>query len=146
MGCLSSCHGFTSLSAELAGLGAFLAVFHSVFRALRAARLAGFSAQRADCVTVFALTRDRRCCQAANIGAFQVQCNAVGHRLWLIFIQTIRCALEARSSTVVAGLKTFNFLLTQHDHFLWSLPKMRHMNHPESEAGRRCANAQKLGA
>gem|GEM_PF-4774401 len=145
IGCLSSRHGATSSSAELAGLCAFLAVIHSVFRAFGAARLAGLGAQRADRVSLCALTRDGGCCEATNVSTFQVQSNAVGQRLWLIFIQASGCALEARSSTVIAGAKTFNFLLAQHVHFLWVLPKMRHMNLPESEVGRRCACVQKRG-
>lgn len=145
MGCLSLRHGVTSISASLAGLGAFLAVFHVVFRALIAARLAGLGTQRADRVSLCALARDGGCCQATNIGTFQVQCNATGHRLWLVFIQASGCALEARSSTVVAGPKTVNFFLAQHVGFLWCLPNLRHMNHHQSEADRRCASAQKLG-
>jgi hypothetical protein len=114
MGCISPRHGATSSSAELAGLCAFLAVIHSVFRAFGAARLACLGAQGADCVPVCALTRDGGCCQATNIGALQVQCNATGQRLWLVFIQASGYALEARSSTVIAGAKTFNFFLAQH--------------------------------
>lgn len=117
MGYLSSRHGATSSSAELAGLCAFLAVIHSVLRAFGAARLAGLGAQRANCISLCPLSRDGGRCQATNIGAFQVQCNAAGQRLWLVLIQTSRCALEARSSTVVAGTKTFNFFLAQHFFF-----------------------------
>lgn len=146
MGCISSCHGATGSSAELAGLRAFFAVIHNVFCAFGAARLAGLGAQRADSVALSTLTRDGGCCQATNIGALQVQSNAVGHRLWLVFIQASGCALEARSSTVVAGAKTFNFFfLTQHAHFLWILPKMRRMNLPENEDGRQRVSAQRPG-
>ena len=143
--CPLSHHGVTGISAELAGLGAVFAVVHSVFRAFGAARLAGLGAQRADCVSLCALTRDGRRCQVTNIGAFQVQSNAAGHCFWLIFMQASGCALEARSSTVVAGAKTFNFFLTQHVHFLWIFPKIRQVNTTGYEAGRRCASAQKLG-
>ena len=144
MGCISSRHGFTSFGAKFAGFGAFLAVFHVVFRALAAARLAGCSAQRADRVSLCAMTGDGGCCQATNIGAFQVQCNAAGHRLWLVFIQASRRTLEARGSTVIAGAKTFNFFLAQHVHFLWSLPKIRQMNHSEIQAGCRCTRTQRI--
>lgn len=118
MGCFSSRHGVTSISAKLAGLGASFAVFHVVFRALGAARLAGLGAQRANRVSLCALARNGGCCQTTNIGTFQVQCNATGHRFRLVFIQASGCALEARSRTVVAGAKTFNFFLAQHVGFL----------------------------
>ena len=138
-------HGGTSIGADLAGLDAFLAVFQVAFRALAAARLAGLGAQRADCVSLCALTRDGCCCQATNVSTFQVQCNAVGQRLWLIFNQASGWALKVRSSTVTAGTKTFNFFLAQHQHILWSLPKMWHMNIPERDDGCRCACVQKQG-
>lgn len=140
---VSTRHGVTSFSAKPAGLSAFLAVFHVVFRALAGARLAGLGAQRADRFSLCALARDGGCCQATDVCTFQVQFNATDHRLWLIFVQASGCALEARSSTVVAGAKTVNFFLAQHACFLWCLPKLRPMNHPEREAGRRCARVQR---
>ncbi len=145
MGCLSSHHGVTSCSADLAGFGTVFAVIHVVFRAFGATRLAGLGAQRADRVALCALTRDGGCCQSTNVSTFQIQRNASGHRLWLIFIQASRCALEARSSTVIASAKTINLFLTQHVHFLWVLPKIRCLNLSENEEGRRCVSAQRLG-
>jgi hypothetical protein len=75
------------LGAASACLRACTAMVHVVARAFLAARLAKLGAEARDRHGVLAVARHHRCGEAAEVGAIDVERDAAGHRLHVVFEQ-----------------------------------------------------------
>ena len=107
-------HVGTSVSTALTGFGAALAMRHRVLGALSGASFAHLGAKRAHRLDVGVAARDRRCGQAAYIGAFHVQCDAANHGFGVVLLETGAGALKAGGGTFVACKHAFFLDLTKH--------------------------------
>ena len=83
---------------------AFLAVVHIVLLAFFTASLADFGAQGANRLCMFAAPGHVRRRKGTGRSAFNVQCDASGHHLDIVFLQASGCALMTFNSAVTAKL------------------------------------------
>lgn len=101
----------------MTGFGTFLAMRHFMFGTFVAAGLAGISAQRTDRLGVGATPGHGRYSQCTNLGAIDIQCNALGHHLDVGFVQTGSCAMVTGHGTGIASFNAGVVLLMRHGDF-----------------------------
>ena len=107
-------HAGTGVSTALTGLRAVLAMLHCVLGALSGTSFANLGAKRTHRLHVVVSTRNRRCGQAAYIGAFHVQFDAANHCFGVVLLEAGAGALKASCCTCVARKKAFFLDLTKH--------------------------------
>jgi hypothetical protein len=73
--------------------------------------LAGLRAQRQNRFQVTVPACDGSCRQLANIGAFQIQRNAMGDSFGVGFLGTRNCTGKAGGSTFITCTKGFDFFV-----------------------------------
>ena len=97
-----------------AGLCAVLTVLHLMFGTFVAAHLAYLSTGRTDLLRRFAGSSHHRSGKCADFRAINIQCDALGHCLYLLLLKARRCAVITCLRTLVASGDARRKLLMGH--------------------------------
>jgi len=112
-------HAPALIGTPAAGGGTILAVLHLMLCAFVGAHVADRRARIANRFCSFATPCHHRCGRPAQLRAIDIERNAAGHHLDVVFLQASRGAHVARIGAIVTGFDT-GFVLLVHDVLLES--------------------------